>query len=211
MPRLMMAALALALAAAPALAQQEPIYVSSSHSPDVRQLPRDVADEVIRYYNAAGTLRFSGLTRIPTARGIDGDVAVLGGPVTMAGRISGSLYVINGDVTFEPGAVVGGDVLVVGGTIDGQSNVAVAGALRGYRDVLRYRREGDELVYAPQRDGWARWRRQHAAWSAGCSRSRNARSREGRQPARGRSVRPSDMSRSAVPRTMGSPAMRRSA
>ena len=53
---------------------------------------------------------------------------MLGGPVTLAGRISGSLFVINGDVTFEPGAVVGGDVLVVGGTIEGQRNVAVAGS-----------------------------------------------------------------------------------
>jgi len=162
MPRLMMAAMALALAAAPALAQEEPIYIPSSRSPDVRQLPRDIVDEVIRFFNAPATLHFSGLTRIPTARGIDGDVAVLGGPVTMAGRISGSLYVINGDVTFEPGAVVGGDILVVGGSIEGQSNVAVTGQLRSYRDVLRYRREGDELVYAPQRDGWARWRRQHS-------------------------------------------------
>jgi hypothetical protein len=164
MSRLLIAAAALALAASPAFAQEEraPIYVSSSRNPDVRQLPRDIAEEVIRYFNAAGTVRFSGITRIPAARGIDGDVAVLGGPVTLAGRISGSLYVINGDITFEPGAVVGGDVLVVGGTILGQSNVAVAGEVRGYRDVLRYRRAADDLVYAPQRDGLVRWRRQRA-------------------------------------------------
>ena len=124
MSRLLIVAAALALAASPAAAQEEhaPIYVSSSRSQDVGQLPRDIADEVIRYYNAAGTLRFSGSTRIPAARGIDGDVAVLGGPVTIAGRISGSLYVVNGDVAFEPGAVIGGDVLVVGGTIEGQHN-----------------------------------------------------------------------------------------
>lgn len=164
MPRLLIATAALALAASPALAQNDraPIYVPSARNPDVRQLPRDVADEVIRYFNAEGTLRFSGITRIPAARGIDGDVAVLGGPVTLAGRISGSLYVINGDVTFESGSVVGGDVLVVGGTIAGQHNVSVAGEVRSYRDVLRYRRAADELVYAPQRDGLTRWRRNRA-------------------------------------------------
>ena len=164
MPRLLIAAAALALAASPARAQDEraPIYVSSSPHSDVQQLPRDIADEVIRYFNAAGTVRFSGITRLPTATGIDGDVAVLGGPVALAGRISGSLYVINSDVTFEPGAVVGGNVLVVGGTIEGQSNVSVGGQVRSYRDVLRYRRAADELVYAPQREGLIRWRHQRA-------------------------------------------------
>jgi len=164
MPRLLIVAAALACAASPAVAQDEraPIYIPATRGPDVRQLPRDIADEVIRYFNADGTLRFSGVTRIPAARGVDGDVAVLGGPVTLAGRISGSLYVINGDVIFEPGSVVGGDVLVVGGSIEGPNNVAAGGEVRNYRGVLRYRRAADELVYAPQRDGLVRWRRQRA-------------------------------------------------
>ncbi|HWP37850.1 MAG TPA: hypothetical protein VNL18_09905, partial [Gemmatimonadales bacterium] len=150
--------------AAPAAAQDRTIVVGRSRSTDelVRQLPRDVADEVIQFFNRSGTFHFSGATRIPGSRGIDGDVAVLGGPVTLAGRISGSLVVINGDLVFEPGAVVGGDVLVVGGTVEGAARAEIAGELRAYRDVLRYRRYGDELVYAPQRElpAWARrWRR----------------------------------------------------
>ncbi|MEK6611135.1 MAG: hypothetical protein AABZ35_09450, partial [Gemmatimonadota bacterium] len=71
----------------------------------VRQLPRDVADEIVRFFNGPGTLHFSGITRVPAGRGIDGDVAILGGPVTVAGRISGGLVVVNGDVVFERGAV----------------------------------------------------------------------------------------------------------
>ncbi len=131
----------------------------------VRQLPRDVAEDVVRFFNGPGTLHFSGVTRIPEARGIDGDVAILGGPVTVAGRISGGLVVVNGDVIFERGAVVGGDVIVVGGTVDGADQADIAGEVRVYRDPLRYRRAGDEIVYAPQREIPPRWARVRRQWS----------------------------------------------
>lgn len=155
------AATALSCAAWTTLAAQDEravIRISPSQGPDVRQLPRDVADDVIRYFNAPGTMRFSGVSRIPAARGLDGDVAVLGGPVTLAGRISGSLYVINGDLTLEDGAIIGGDILVVGGSIHGETRADVAGEVRSYRSALRYRRSGEELTYAPQRDVLTRWR-----------------------------------------------------
>ena len=129
-----------------------------------RQLPRDVADDVIRLFNSESTVRFSGSTRIPTARGIDGDVAVLGGPVVVGGRISGSLAVINGDVEFQPGAVVGGEVVVVGGTIHGADRASIEGEIRAYRDPLRYRRAGDNLVYSPEKSATPLWIRQHD-WS----------------------------------------------
>ena len=130
----------------------------------MRQLPRDVADDVIHLFNSESTVRFSGSTRIPTARGVDGDVAVLGGPVVVGGRISGSLAVINGDVEFEPGAVVGGEVVVVGGTIQGADRASIEGEIRSYRDPLRYRRVGDRLVYAPATTQMPRWIRQRD-WS----------------------------------------------
>ena len=116
-----------------------------------RQLPRDVADDVIRLFNAESTIRLTGSTRIPAARGVDGDLAVLGGPVVVGGRVSGALVVVNGDVVFEAGAVVGGPVLVVGGTVQGADQASIQGELRTYRDPLRYRRQGDQLVYAPGR------------------------------------------------------------
>ena len=49
-----------------------------------RQLPADVADDVIRLFNAESTVRFSGSTRIPAARGVDGEVAIL--PLDEAAR-----------------------------------------------------------------------------------------------------------------------------
>ena len=158
MPRLLIVC-ALVLAAPVARAQDTVITIRPGAAPavDVRHLPRAVVDEVIRFFNAPGTVTFSGATRIPVARGVDGDVAVIGGPVALAGRIGGSLVVINGDLTFERGAVIGGDVLVVGGTIVGAAEAQITGEIRSYRDPLRYRREADTLAYAPQRD--IRWPR----------------------------------------------------
>ena len=117
----------------------------------LRQLPRDVADDVIRLFNADSTIRLAGSTRIPANRGVDGDLAVLGGPVVVGGHVSGALVVVNGDVIFEAGATVGGAVLVVGGTVEGADKATIRGEIRAYRDPLRYRRQGDELVYAPER------------------------------------------------------------
>ena len=108
----------------------------------VQQLPRDVADHAVRFFNASGTVRFSGQTWIPAGRGVDGDVAVLGGPVSVAGRIAGSLLVVNGDLYLDSGAVITGGVTVVGGVIEGATAATVAGAVRSYRDPLRYRRAG---------------------------------------------------------------------
>ena len=135
------------------------IHIDPEQRTQIRQLPRDVAGEVIRLFNSPGTVRFSGITRVPAARGIDGDVAVLGGPVTIAGRVSGSLTVINGDLVLESGAVIGGDVLVVGGAVEGASRARIAGEVRSYPSVLRYRRSGDELTYAPERETLRRFRR----------------------------------------------------
>ena len=116
-----------------------------------RELPRDVADDAIRLFNAETTIRLAGSTRIPAGRGVDGDVAVLGGPVEVGGRVSGGLVVVNGNVTFDSGAVVGGPVLVVGGTVQGADLASIAGGIRAYQDPLRFRRDGDHLVYASER------------------------------------------------------------
>ena len=153
----------LAAIALPALAQDTTITIRPTRRGLVeqrllvRQLPRDVADEVVRFFNGDHTVRFSGQTRIPTARGVDGDVAVLGGPVSVAGRVAGSLLVVNGDLYFEPGAVVSGDVTVVGGVIEGATQAEIVGEIRSYRDPLRYRRIGADIAYAPRREFAPSW------------------------------------------------------
>ena len=90
---------------------------SSSVSLEARALPRVVSDEVIRFYNDPGTTRLVGRTKLPRGNEWRGNVAVRNGPVLVAGRIQGTLAVINGDLVFDAGAEVTGDVIVVGGIV----------------------------------------------------------------------------------------------
>jgi hypothetical protein len=124
---------------------------SSGVTLEARALPRVVSDEIIRFYNAAGTTRLVGRTRLPRGNEWRGDVAVRNGPVLVAGRVQGSLVVINGDLQFDPGAEVTGDVIVVGGTAEDTARARIGGEVRTYREPLLYRlsKEGDEIVYAP--------------------------------------------------------------
>ncbi len=124
---------------------------SSGATLQARALPRLVSEEVIRFYNATGTTRLVGRTRLPRGNEWRGNVAVRSGPVLVAGRVQGTLVVINGDLLFDTGAEVTGDVIVVGGTADDTASARIGGEVRTYREPLLYRlsKEGDEIVYAP--------------------------------------------------------------
>ncbi|HEY0776395.1 MAG TPA: sigma 54-interacting transcriptional regulator [Gemmatirosa sp.] len=104
-----------------------------------------VADAVARY-NAPATLRVRGRFVVPAGTTVEGDVAVVGGPVTVAGRVMGRLTVINGDVTFRAGARVDGDVLVVGGVVDGRREALFGGELRIDRHPATVAQRGDTLA-----------------------------------------------------------------
>ena len=62
--------------------------------PPGEELPAQVAQELVDYYNSPSTIRFSGRTEVPADRTIGGDVAVLGGPVELTGRIDGDVLVL---------------------------------------------------------------------------------------------------------------------
>ena len=111
-------------------------------------LPRWVEDDVIRFFNDPSTIHFSDRSRIPSTRVIDGDVAALGGPFTRAGEIQGDLFVVNGDLVLESGAVVTGDVLVVGGRVLGEGRGDIGGNLRIFEEPLRYVQRGDRIAAA---------------------------------------------------------------
>jgi hypothetical protein len=135
-------ALGFVLVAAP-LAGQEP--------PDSEgELPREVALEVIEFFNRRETVRMSGDVRIAPGSELVGDMAVLGGPVSVAGRIHGRLVVINGNIRLEPGAAIEGDLTVVGGTATGLGHARISGAIVLYRAPLRFRVVGDRLEPAPE-------------------------------------------------------------
>src|SRR5260370_37201866 len=124
------------LAAASAAAQDTSIVIHpESWGVNIApgQLPRLVAEEVVRFYNAATTSRLVGRTLLPKGNEWRGDVAVRNGPVLVAGRIQGSLLGINGDLLLQPGAEITGTVLGVGGTATGVSDATVPGQAREYR------------------------------------------------------------------------------
>jgi hypothetical protein len=101
------------------------------------ELPRDVAEDAVRRYNAPTTTRLVGRSRLPAGNEWRGDVAVRNGAVAIAGRIEGTLLVINGDV------------IVVGGTVARRGTVTVGGEVHVYAAPLAYRVKGEEIALAP--------------------------------------------------------------
>jgi hypothetical protein len=129
-------------------------------------LPRDVAREATRLFNETAALRATGRVDIEEDRTIDGDVAVLNGPVMISGRVRGRVLAINSDVVLRPTAKIDGDLLVVGGEVEGRHTAYVGGEIRIYRQQLRYARDGDiivpEQVTTTTNDEtgwWRRWER----------------------------------------------------
>src|SRR5207247_6612680 len=104
-------------------------------------LPRDVAREATRLYNETAALRSSGRVEIDEDRTVDGDVAVLNGPLLIGGRVKGRVLAINSDVILRPSARIDGDLLVVGGEVEGRHAAFVGGEIRIYRQQLQYVRE----------------------------------------------------------------------
>jgi len=125
------------------------------------QLPLDVAQEVVSLFNATTTLRATDRIEIEAGREVAGNVAVLNGPLTLAGHVRGRVLAINSDVILLRGARIDGDLLVVGGEVEGSDGAAIGGELRIYHPPLRYTQEGDQLVAQPVGSGveepW--WRR----------------------------------------------------
>ncbi|HEX8359101.1 MAG TPA: polymer-forming cytoskeletal protein [Longimicrobium sp.] len=130
------------LSAIPALAQQDTVPQAITFV----RVPAEVAERVAAFYNDPATLHFDGRTRIPADGTVSGNVAVLDGPLAVAGRIDGDVVVINGDLELVPGAVVGGSITVVGGEIVGGDSARVEGEMVAYSAPLEYTRRGDLLV-----------------------------------------------------------------
>lgn len=109
-------------------------------------------------YNTAGTMRVSGALDVAADREISGDVGVLNGPVTVSGRITGTLAAINADVRLLTGARIGGDLIVVGGTVTREDGVTIAGEVRTQAELLIYTIEDDRIVPEERRFEWRpRW------------------------------------------------------
>ena len=126
-------------------------------------LPRDVALEVVSLFNATTALRATDRIEIAAGRTVTGDVAVLNGPLIIAGHVSGRVLAINADVVLRKGARIDGDLLVVGGEVEGSEGATIGGELRVYHPPLRFTQDGDRLVAenpaTADEQWWRRWER----------------------------------------------------
>ena len=145
--------IALLLCAAPLTAQRR--------GEDGGTRPSAVARSASDVYNATPTRRVTGAFEIARGSTLAGDVAVLNGPIIVAGTVSGTLVAINADVRLAPGARIAQHLIVIGGTISGQDSASIGGEIRVQPELLRYHLEGERLVAELEPtydDGW--WSRQ---------------------------------------------------
>lgn len=122
---------ALALAAPLAARAQEP-----------GALPRDLAERITEVLNDPQTERHEGVTAVEAGRTVPTDLAVLEGDLQLAGRVDGSVVVVNGDLALQDGAEVRGDVIVVGGEIQGEDAARVAGEMVVFGEPVSHCRRG---------------------------------------------------------------------
>ena len=135
--------------------------------PSRQGLPTAVAREVAALFNAADGLRATDRLEIEAGRTVEGDVAVLRGPLVLAGRVNGRVIAVNSDVILHPTARIDGDLIVVGGEVEGRRAARIDGEVRVYRQRLHYSIQGNQLVAeveAGSDDGWwRRWERRRAS------------------------------------------------
>lgn len=158
-----------------ALAQDTAIVIEPESSAVLAyppELPRAVAEEAIRQYNAPTTTRLVGRSRLPAGNTWTGDVAVRNGAVSIGGRVVGSVVVINGGAILDSTAVITGDLTVIGGGIARAPGSAVGGTVRVWAQPLAYRVSGEELELAhadPRR--WLKSLGVERSWGTADSRS----------------------------------------
>lgn len=144
------------------LAAQDTVRVSRTQFEGSRSA---VARHAVDFFNAPRTTRVFGQLTIGRDDVVSGNVAVLDGPVRVAGLIEGDLVIINGALELADGCDVRGDVLVLGGTLARAARAVVDGTIRHHRAGIRVRRVGDSLELLDDRPAsppWtrtSRWRR----------------------------------------------------
>ncbi len=102
-------------------------------------------EELVAFLNDPATLRFNGRLRVPAGGSIVGQVAVLGGPLIVEGRIEGSVVVVNGDLRIDEGGAIEGDLTLIGGELGFLPTGAVRGSLLIYEERLSYSVRGGEV------------------------------------------------------------------
>lgn len=128
-----LAMLLLVALAAPAVAQEQEIRSAN--------LPRELEWRLLRMFDGDAR-RIDGQAVIGPLENVHGDIAAHGGPLRIAGRVTGDVAMVGGDVVIEPGGSVLGSVTVVGGQVRLAEDGRVGGTITSY--ALAGRRRSDE-------------------------------------------------------------------
>lgn len=144
---------------------------------DSLRLPPEVAREAASLYNAAGGLRSDSRLEIEAGRVVRGDVAVLRGPLIIAGHVTGRVTAINADVILQRGAQIDGELLVVGGDLEGHDVARIGGTTRLYRRRLHFKTRDEQMIAEVEGDAlgapgtsdswWRRWERRRTSRQPG--------------------------------------------
>ena len=96
---------------------------------------------------------------------VPGDVAVLNGPLTIAGRVNGRVIAINSrrDPASRARASKARSSSSAA-TSTGKDDAFIGGDVRTYRQRLAYRQEGDRLIASGSSEEDARWWRRRQKW-----------------------------------------------
>ncbi|MBL0937425.1 MAG: hypothetical protein IBJ03_00940 [Gemmatimonadaceae bacterium] len=120
-------------------------------------VPRDVALEVTRIFNAPTTRKVRGDFTLAASDTVRGDLAILNGNARLAGVVYGEVVVLNGDAFLSEGARLERSLTVLGGTFESPERPQVLGDIRVWSSRYRYKEEADTLV--AETDFFARWSR----------------------------------------------------
>lgn len=110
------------------------------------RMPADIETRVRAELRDPDALRLAPPAYIPPDSVVAGDVVVEGGSLTLAGRVTGDVVVVDGDLVLRRSATIGGDAIVVGGALEHEGEPRVGGTLLTFgRDVRDWRgREEDD-------------------------------------------------------------------
>ncbi len=112
----------------------------------VGSVPRDVALEATRIFNASATRRVRGDYTLAATDTVRSDLAILNGNARLGGVVFGEVVVLNGDVVLADGARIEKGLTVLGGTLQSPERPAVGGEIRVWSARYRHQESGDTLI-----------------------------------------------------------------
>jgi hypothetical protein len=123
---LLAAAALLAISATTAVAQDTLVVGPGPAPSQSSALPQ----WAVEFFNAATTTSVVGGLTVRSDTTYDGDLAVVDGPLVIAGTVNGTVVAINASVEIWDGASITGDVIVLGGTLRDEMGSRVEGSMR---------------------------------------------------------------------------------